>query len=373
MSKVLKTIIGRFSLFHNGHEALLNNAAKTSDALLILVGSSFAARTIKNPFTFEERVEQIEAWKFNAGITIPVFILPVMDSPYNHNVWINAVQQNVLSTQEKLVADVGGEWTRVLSGADRDSSTWYLHTFGDFFEKELITENDTGVEFGMSATAAREMLFGSAEDFVDDEGFISPLKRLKNYIPSYIARILVLWIAGSKKNTQRFEALCKEFEFIQKYKKAWAAAPYVPTFVTTDAVVIQSGHVLVNVRANYPGVGLYAFPGGFLEQDETIIDGTVRELIEETKIALAPAQIYGSVVTTMTCDAPDRSLRGRTISHATLFRLNDGKTLPKIKPQAGEVAKCMWLPIAEALSDPSKWFEDHYYILQSLMWKTKTN
>ena len=367
MSCILKTVIGRFSLFHNGHAALIEKAVKSADAVLIQIGSSFGARTIKNPFTFEERKEQIESWYKSTGMVKPLFILPLMDSPYNDSEWINLVQQNVLSVEAELQSQGVTDIHRVLVGADRDSSTFYLHVFGQFFEKEILTEEDTGVEFSLSATKARELLFG------DEQGQIiktNPVQRLQEYVPKTTYYFLMDWCYGNSECSARFSELRKEFAFIQKYKQAWEAAPYAPTFVTTDAVVIQSGHVLVNIRDNYPGVGLYAFPGGFLEQDETIMKGTVRELIEETRISLAPAQILGSAVKTMVFDSPERSLRGRTITHATLFRLNDSKDLPKIKPQAGEVRKCMWLPIAEALADPTLWFEDHFFILQALLWQS---
>ena len=54
--------------------------------------------------------------------------------------------------------------------------------------------------------------------------------------------------------------------FIERYRAAWKDAPYPPTFVTTDAVVVHSGHLpLVRLRAE-PGKGLWALPGGFMSR-----------------------------------------------------------------------------------------------------------
>jgi bifunctional NMN adenylyltransferase/nudix hydrolase len=88
----------------------------------------------------------------------------------------------------------------------------------------------------------------------------------------------------------------------------------------------------------------------------------IRELKEETQIGLSDAQLYGSVKAREIFDDPNRSLRGRTFTVAYLLKLDDSKPLPKTKPQKGEVKKIMWLPIAEAFSDPSMWFEDHQWI-----------
>ncbi len=59
----------------------------------------------------------------------------------------------------------------------------------------------------------------------------------------------------------------RELEHVKAYKKAWEAAPYPVKHVTVDAVVEQSGHVLVVKRRAEPGKGLLALikdDGGFL-------------------------------------------------------------------------------------------------------------
>ncbi|MGI9055864.1 MAG: bifunctional nicotinamide-nucleotide adenylyltransferase/Nudix hydroxylase, partial [Pyrinomonadaceae bacterium] len=74
------------------------------------------------------------------------------------------------------------------------------------------------------------------------------------------------------KTTEYFPYLKGEFEYIQKYKEdtQFKNVPYAPVFFTTDAVVVQSGHVLVVRRKVHPGKGLLALPGGFLKSDLTL-------------------------------------------------------------------------------------------------------
>ena len=84
--------------------------------------------------------------------------------------------------------------------------------------------------------------------------------------------------------SKEYAALRDEADFIAKYRGAWRTAPYPPTFVTVDAVVVQSGHVLLVERKAYPGKGLQALPGGFVRPDERLQDTCIRELREETRL-----------------------------------------------------------------------------------------
>ena len=344
-------LIGRFSPFHHGHGQLVFDGLRTAKKLIILVGSSKQARNIKNPFTFEERKELIYQWieDHYPQREDDVVIIPLEDYPYNNQQWIEQVQMAVFTAKNMLHVKLNVK--PILLGADRDKSTWYLRAFGDFFDTQIMSA-DAYKHTEISATKIR-MPYLTSGEIVD------------KYIPTVTEEFL-----REFKKTEAYTGLVKEMEFVNKYKEAWKVAPYAPTFVTTDACVIQSGYILVNVRDNFPGKGLWALPGGFLEQDEQLIDGCVRELQEETRIELSPAQLYGSIKAQKTFDHPERSFRGRTITTCFLFKLADTKKLPKTKPQKGEVQKVMWIPIAEALANPQNWFEDHYHMVS---WGVKTS
>jgi molecular chaperone DnaK len=83
--------IGRFQPFHNGHKAVIEAALEQAKEVVVVVGSSFAARNIRNPFTFEERKAMIEA----VFPTDRVKVVPVSDYPYDDNKWVNAIQKIV--------------------------------------------------------------------------------------------------------------------------------------------------------------------------------------------------------------------------------------------------------------------------------------
>jgi len=162
--------------------------------------------------------------------------------------------------------------------------------------------------------------------------------------------------------TPEFNRLYKEHQHIQDYKAQWVGAPFPPTFVTVDAVVICSGHVLVVRRKGALGNGLIALPGGFLNTNETIVNGCLRELREETSIKIHVNELRKHIVDERVFDHPTRSLRGRTITHAVYIDLGRGE-LPPVKG-TDDADKAWWMPLAELHAREAEFFEDHAHIVQ---------
>lgn len=66
-----------------------------------------------------------------------------------------------------------------------------------------------------------------------------------------------------------------------------------PRLVVTTLPVTDEGRLVLIRRAIPPGVGTWAQPGGFLEADETVIQGAMRETREETCLEVEPTHIIG--------------------------------------------------------------------------------
>lgn len=82
--------------------------------------------------------------------------------------------------------------------------------------------------------------------------------------------------------------------------------------VTADCIVISgnesSRQVLLIKRKHDPYAAKWALPGGFVEIDEDLLEGAMRELEEETGITGISLQQF------KTFGKPGRDPRGRTIS-----------------------------------------------------------
>lgn len=333
--------IGRFQPFHIGHEQVIRTALTLADNVIVLIGSANLPRTIKNPWTYMERVGMIAD-----GLNLPredrgrVMYAPLPDVAYNDQKWVANVQK-VVDELTSAVTDIKGEQKIGIIGHAKDSSSYYLKMFPQW---SLVEHSMNEV---ISATDLRGLMFeGKNIKFL--QGLLPPATF--DYVSKFSSR-------------PEFAQLVEEYNHIQKYKQAWKAAPYAPTFVTTDAVVVQSGHVLLIQRRAAPGAGLWALPGGFVNQEEYLIDGMVRELREETKLKVPVPVIKGSVVLQRVFDKPDRSLRGRTITHAFLVQLPPGE-LPQVKG-SDDAKDAKWVPI-NAIKE-NEMFEDHWSIIQNML------
>ena len=123
--------MGRFNPFHNGHAHVLTRALQSSKLVILLLGSAGLARSLKNPFTFEERKDIIRRWyteeivKGRIDVKCQLVIAPLRDYPYNDAMWIRNVQSTVKSVIEGRDPDWLDDPVRI-TGSDRDESTWYL-------------------------------------------------------------------------------------------------------------------------------------------------------------------------------------------------------------------------------------------------------
>lgn len=124
--------------------------------------------------------------------------------------------------------------------------------------------------------------------------------------------------------------------------------------LTVDAIVFNdNSEILLIQRASQPFKDIWAFPGGFVNEDETVETAVYRELEEETGIKeVQLKQFY-------TYSEPDRDPRHRTVTVAFV-----GKTLITTKPKANDDAKnAQWFKLNNI---PSLAF-DHAQILEDVL------
>lgn len=350
----LAVFIGRIQPLTLAHENVIRIALTSADRVAVLIGSVNEPRNHRNPWSFEERKKLVEL-AFPDDID-RIHVLPVEDTRYNIESWIKNVQEAVGLVSEKS--------TKIaLIGHNKDGSSFYLKLFPQWDNIDIPNYQD------INATQVRETFFFKN---TLDETALSPttVEFLSKFALSEDYRNMVAeyeFVKNYKDNIAYIDTslvpanLQSELDKLLPFLKAKPKWP--PKYVTVDAVVVQSGHVLLVQRGGFPGKGLWALPGGFLEDDERIRDGVVRELKEETRIKVPVPVLRGSIVAERVFDDPYRSSRGRTIDHAFLFQLNES-SLPKIKG-SDDAVNAKWMPISEITR--GMMFEDHKDIIDSML------
>jgi ADP-ribose pyrophosphatase YjhB (NUDIX family) len=64
-------------------------------------------------------------------------------------------------------------------------------------------------------------------------------------------------------------------------------------YLAVSAAIIRDGRVLVTQRARGPALGVWTMPGGVVETGETLTEALVREIDEETGMAVEPVALAG--------------------------------------------------------------------------------
>lgn len=342
--------VGRFQPLHMGHEHVIKQALHQVERLIVLVGTANVARDPRNPFTYAEREAMLRSAFRHEVAQGRLIIAPINDHLYSDTAWVAHVQRAVRA----IVLEHGNshgfqnhgikDFRVALAGYGKDASSYYLKLFPEWENLQVDSQYGT-----FSASDVRQ--------------------RYLQRIPEVPQAILSAGVAEFLREfmlCDAFKGLLEEAEFLSAYPARWGKGP----FVTADAVVVQSGHILLVERGRVPGKGLLALPGGFVNPAERIRDAAIRELREETAISDGKGQIPPAMLAsfiedarTRVFDAPNRSLRGRIITHAFLFRLPERRKLFSVKG-GDDAAQATWYRFGDL--SPEMLFEDHWSIIEEM-------
>lgn len=353
-------VIGRFNPPHKGHiEGLILPALKKYDEVVVILGSSHSTRTVKNPFTAQERAELIRKMlpeEYSKAVSFAF----ARDYPYSDTRWIHHIQD---------LCDffIGPE--AVIIGHDKDQSSYYLGLdLG--YPVELVD-----MAHSISSTDVRNLIFTESwiglselysKDIVDYfKNWLYDNPQFKEEYNWYRDNRIVL----AKKAwhmTSHYHHVYSEVLFEQKYK---------PFFLTVDALVTWQKQVLLIKRKDCPGKGLYALPGGHVEADEWIDHAVYRELVEETHLDIdcPEGPLYSPTkevlktffVKSKVFDHPGRSLKGRVVT--TLYQFAIPSWLDCTVTPDDDASEALWVPISELPQYMDRMFDDHWFMIEEML------
>jgi bifunctional NMN adenylyltransferase/nudix hydrolase len=370
MSKKYDTavLIGRFQPVHAAHLKIFEKALDEANKLIVFVGSATEVRTIRNPWTFEQRKEIIQRavkdlvgeeqnpdWQpgpMDPSVTKRLEIVPVRDYLYQDGRWAGEIYSKATrlgASQDRSTAIYGcvkDDWTEE-----------YLNMFSRWkFERMPYMLN-------LDATDIRRTLF--------EKGRVEP--STEKVMPS-TADYLNGWYVGDNRYVDEIrpgvpinEHLKDEWEHYQKEEERWSGHPYDnPQAATADSLVLKNGHILLIRRKIHPGKGLLALPGGYVNRNESTREAALRELKEETGLPLHKEDLDAyAEEDPEVFDHPQRCLGPlRKITNVYRVELPPGEF--PIVEGGDDAAEAQWYPLPEVYQVESEFFEDHWHIISEM-------
>jgi len=356
--KIINVVLGRFQLVHEGHLALIAKACENDSEVYILVGSADKSRDVCNPFTFEERYsmlvklsdpstfEQIERLRKYGLQKLELerkLILPIQDCDTDAE-WIGCLQ-NTIQDIKKNNKD---SQVNLITCKKDDKTANYIDLIKDAKIFDDVIEIEPYLENGkvISAKNKRKEYFTKIPSIVDYVGWggygymceNDYLEMQKKYIEAGL--------------------ITEDDVYYANYQEEVKQYPRIEH--TADIAVFHGNNVLLIKRGKAPGKGLYALPGGFVNQNETLKECALRELKEETGLVVNN-RIYVQLIGNF--DNPNRSRRGRVIT--TLYTALLPKDYDINAVKAGDDASNVeWINAGDALKmGKDAFFEDHYDML----------
>ena len=329
----LGIIIGRFQPVTDFHiNEIFKPALKNSDYVLVILGSADRARSPRDPFSSHMVENMIRVATEHLSKTPKLFFARVRDYWYSETKWLADIQTEVQAfTDQHYDEDVD----ITLYGAE-GSQYDFLNKFPQW---NVFTSKAKAPEFDILSD-----IFEYQDEWM-------------RYVNPQVYNDIKVWF-----NSDEGRKMTEEYHYLEKYKASTQIGKYPIVFQTVDNIVVYKGNILLVQRRAKPGRGLWALPGGFLEPDETLFRSALRELREETNLNVKEEWL----VAQETFDAPQRSLRGRTITRAFLWKIPDWREVPQVKANS-DAAKAKWFPIATVRQMAGKMFEDHLDIIEEML------
>lgn len=340
-------VVGRFQPVHIGHQTLFKKALELADHVLIGIGSANVARCMANPYTALDRENMLRSLAIlgeRENEEPRVSYAHLNDFPASNHRWTSNTLEKIFHKIEHLDPNKVVVVTHTKPG-EPDIAKF----FPEFHSIQVDEKHD------VCATEIRAQLFETSYGIDNLVG-----KPLYNYLD-----LSTQWwmMKDRDRRPEFYKEMWRDHVAIQQYKKDVHQFPRIEQ--TADAVVVQNGHVLLIQRGTHPSKGQWALPGGFVDQNETVLDACIRELREETGLKVPERALLAKVADPngVRFDHPRRSQRGRIVTTAFLFLLSSDEKLPKVKG-LDDAIDAKWVPLFKI--PHMSLYSDHGLIIETL-------
>lgn len=337
MKEIRAIVVMRAQPAHRSHLWLIREALKIGPRVTVVLGSCFAARSPRNPFSGPERQAMIRL-ALTEDERSRVDFAMVRDY-YNDARWAEAVKRAVQRPEDRST-----QYTLV--GHEKDSSSAYLRLFPGW-HLALVPRHEN-----IDATTIREVLYTTRRPEI-------ALSAIADLVDPNIAEYLAAHLVRPE-----WDRLRAEREKYLKEADAWGPSPggYERYVLCADALIEWEDEVLLIRRGLGTGEGQLALVGGHVDPAETTFPAAIREAREETGLGLLDEEFERALVGALFLEAPSRSQRpGRIVSMLYRFAIKSSRR-PVVTKMSRE-AQPIWFKKADLAGMEGEFFEDHFMAL----------
>jgi bifunctional NMN adenylyltransferase/nudix hydrolase len=181
----LVVYIGRFEPYHNGHDALVQQALALGKWVVMVLGSDGAPSSLKNPLFADQRMVMIASCIAGDAVNRVLFA-PVPDFGDNES-WVAKVQDVVAHA-------VPGAERIALIRHFKDDSSYYLNFFPDWPLESVPRANE------LDATTVRNVMFDQHRPLEER------LAEMQTMVPAGALDFLARWMT-----TGEYQVLADEY------------------------------------------------------------------------------------------------------------------------------------------------------------------
>lgn len=333
----------------------IRHGLAVSHSVLVLIGSAKRPRSPARPFKAAE-VEAMLRPNFTADENSRLRCEHLTDT-YNNTRWVSQGQAIALALA-RSIAPAGQAPRIAMVGHRADRTANYARMFGWPAEVMVAWTGETAA--GQDSPSMRLI----REDYYLDAA--AALERHSRWLPENVQQFMAEFAKG-----EDYQWVAQEAADHRRFRQPYEGLQHPPMFHTADAVVVQSGRVLLTRRSLRPGLGLLALPGVFVAPHETMEEAMLRAVLEKTRFRVPtvkdPTRLLQRAIRARTeFDYPWRSERGRIASTSFLIELFDDVVLPEVSGDRRKgTSEAMFTPISEL--NPEEMFEDHGYIIETMV------
>lgn len=144
----LGLVVGRFQMFHKGHEAIIKSALEICNRVVVFIGSSQKCNTNKNPFSYyvrEAHIEKVFPVEYKEG---KILVRPLPDIGVGNNeMW----GKYILGVFEE---EFGKQPDLYVTGCEKERPSWFTNEIAPSMDELRISRSNINI----SASNAREAL-----------------------------------------------------------------------------------------------------------------------------------------------------------------------------------------------------------------------